>query len=233
MASQHNRSSTYKALIDGNQAQPESREMELHTKLFGEDSLKAKLPHGLPSEEVLNEELAVMHVRANSYSSIAGANSTTFHQYRNARRREHERIEGMYRDAERELKEAEFDARRAERMAAAEAQTQKRAAKRLKKKDAKRRRLAESKSKAAAADSESDGPAAAPAPDPATAPAAAPEVSADGPAAAPAPDPAPAAAPEVSAATSPGTSPQASAAGAAAGVRLPTAAAPLRPSFNS
>eukprot|EP01065_Artemidia_motanka_P016085 TRINITY_DN1980_c0_g2_i2.p2 TRINITY_DN1980_c0_g2~~TRINITY_DN1980_c0_g2_i2.p2 ORF type:complete len:211 (+),score=67.40 TRINITY_DN1980_c0_g2_i2:82-714(+) len=210
MASQHNRSSTYKALIDGNQAQPESREMELHTKLFGEDSLKAKLPHGLPSEEVLNEELAVMHVRANSYSSIAGANSTTFHQYRNARRREHERIEGMYRDAERELKEAEFDARRAERMAAAEAQTQKRAAKRLKKKDAKRRRLAESKSKAAAADSESDGPAAAPAP-----------------------DPAPAAAPEVSAATSPGTSPQASAAGAAAGVRLPTAAAPLRPSFNS
>eukprot|EP01062_Namystynia_karyoxenos_P060029 TRINITY_DN51494_c0_g1_i1.p2 TRINITY_DN51494_c0_g1~~TRINITY_DN51494_c0_g1_i1.p2 ORF type:complete len:197 (+),score=83.23 TRINITY_DN51494_c0_g1_i1:92-682(+) len=171
MASQHNRSGTYKALIEGNLAQPVSHEMELHAKVFGPDSLKEKQPHGLPPEEVLNEELRVMKVKPNMYSSIAGASSSTFHQYRFQRRREHERVEAMYKEAAQELKDKEFEQRRAERQAAEAAKTQKRAAKRQKKKAAKRRRATEgAKPGAAAASAESSSeeegehaPAAAPA----------------------------------------------------------------------
>ena len=86
MASQHNRPSSYKALIEGNKIEPETREAFLHQKVFGDEAeSQERKPHGLPSEEVLNAELKTMKVNPRAKSSIAGASSSTFHVYRNQR----------------------------------------------------------------------------------------------------------------------------------------------------
>ena len=107
MASQHNRPSSYKALIEGNQQTCTSIEQELAKKVFG-DEPREKKPHNLPSEEQLNEELRVMKVKAAMKSSIAGASSKTFEQYRKDRRVENNRLEGMFQKAAKDLEQKQF-----------------------------------------------------------------------------------------------------------------------------
>ena len=85
MASQHNRTSSYRALIEGNKTVAETREEFLHKKVMGDEPAERK-PHGLPPPEVLNEELKTMKVDSRAKSSIAGASSSTFHIYRQNRR---------------------------------------------------------------------------------------------------------------------------------------------------
>eukprot|EP01063_Lacrimia_lanifica_P011585 TRINITY_DN18329_c0_g2_i1.p1 TRINITY_DN18329_c0_g2~~TRINITY_DN18329_c0_g2_i1.p1 ORF type:complete len:229 (+),score=67.31 TRINITY_DN18329_c0_g2_i1:71-688(+) len=203
MASQHNRSSTYKALIGGNEVAVMSREDELHKRVFG-DAPREKKPHGLPSEEELNKELQTMKVNPRSYSSIAGASSTSFDDYRMERRKEHERLEKMYKDAETELKEEQFAKTKRAREDAEAEKTSQRAAKRHKKKDAQKKRQDAFKKLEAAGKAPpveglpGPGPHVGPAPGPA--PEAAPEVG-------PAPGPAPEAAPEVGPAPGPAPAP--------------------------
>eukprot|EP01064_Diplonema_japonicum_P027092 TRINITY_DN38875_c0_g1_i1.p1 TRINITY_DN38875_c0_g1~~TRINITY_DN38875_c0_g1_i1.p1 ORF type:complete len:159 (+),score=43.37 TRINITY_DN38875_c0_g1_i1:54-530(+) len=150
MASQHNRSSTYRALVDGNIPVPSTREEVLHAKYAegDEDEKKERKPHGLPSEEVLNEELRNMKVKPNGLSSIAGANSNTFDQYRIARRHEIQRVEKMYRHAEDEKRKECFEKRKREREGEQADRTASRAAKRNKKKENKMKRDQEFKAKA-------------------------------------------------------------------------------------
>ncbi|KAJ9457862.1 hypothetical protein DIPPA_32866 [Diplonema papillatum] len=144
MASQHNRSSSYRALIEGRDRPKQlTREEELHQKLMEllpEDERDVKRPHGLPAEEELNQELKSMKVNPRSYSSIAGAGSSTFHQYRFARRTETNRLEKMYSEAEHEIKARLFEQRKREREEAEAEKTSMRASKRNKKKEGKKKR---------------------------------------------------------------------------------------------
>eukprot|EP01061_Rhynchopus_euleeides_P010902 TRINITY_DN20468_c0_g1_i1.p1 TRINITY_DN20468_c0_g1~~TRINITY_DN20468_c0_g1_i1.p1 ORF type:complete len:196 (+),score=52.63 TRINITY_DN20468_c0_g1_i1:46-588(+) len=147
MASQHNRTSSYRALIDGNKTVATTFEEVMHEKVMGAVGEGERKPHGLPPPEVLNEELKTLKVNPRSKSSIAGANSSTFHIYRANRREERERIERMYQSASKEQESKDFQERKRQREDEEASKTASRASKRQKKKDA----AAERKKKAASA----------------------------------------------------------------------------------
>ncbi|KAF7097665.1 hypothetical protein CFC21_099461 [Triticum aestivum] len=71
---------------------------------------------------------------SNTSGSSAGSGSGDFHQYRQMRRREQDRITRMERDYEKRKQVAEFNLRREERLKAAEERTAKKRLKRQKKK---------------------------------------------------------------------------------------------------
>ncbi|GLJ30155.1 hypothetical protein SUGI_0596480 [Cryptomeria japonica] len=71
----------------------------------------------------------------NTSGSSAGSGSGDFHQYRQMRRREQDRLARMDADYEKRKELEEFNARREERVRAAEERTAKKRAKRQKKKD--------------------------------------------------------------------------------------------------
>ncbi|KAL2642335.1 hypothetical protein R1flu_009922 [Riccia fluitans] len=75
---------------------------------------------------------------SNTSGSSAGSGSGDFHQYRQMRRREQDRLIRMELDYQSRKEEAEFQARREERIRAAEERTAKKRARRLKKKEKKR-----------------------------------------------------------------------------------------------
>lgn len=77
---------------------------------------------------------------SNTSGSSAGSGSGDFHQYRQMRRKEQDRISRMDVDYQRRKELAEFNARREERIQAAEERTAKKRAKRQKKKDKKRQK---------------------------------------------------------------------------------------------
>ncbi|KAL5563586.1 hypothetical protein UlMin_033333 [Ulmus minor] len=78
-------------------------------------------------------------VRVNNTSgSSAGSGSGDFHQYRQMRRKEQDRLARMDVDYQRRKEEAEFNMRREERLKAAEERTAKKRLKRQKKKQRKR-----------------------------------------------------------------------------------------------
>ncbi|KAE8777615.1 hypothetical protein D1007_49586 [Hordeum vulgare] len=75
---------------------------------------------------------------SNTSGSSAGSGSGDFHQYRQMRRREQDRITRMESDYERRKQVAEFNLRREERLKAAEERTAKKRLKRQKKKQRKK-----------------------------------------------------------------------------------------------
>ncbi|BBN14930.1 PRKR-interacting protein 1 [Marchantia polymorpha subsp. ruderalis] len=75
---------------------------------------------------------------SNTSGSSAGSGSGDFHQYRQMRRREQDRLSRMELDYIKRKEETEFLARREERILAAEERTAKKRARRLKKKENKR-----------------------------------------------------------------------------------------------
>ncbi|KAG6541795.1 hypothetical protein Mapa_016808 [Marchantia paleacea] len=75
---------------------------------------------------------------SNTSGSSAGSGSGDFHQYRQMRRREQDRLSRMELDYIKRKEETEFLARRDERIRAAEERTAKKRARRLKKKENKR-----------------------------------------------------------------------------------------------
>lgn len=77
---------------------------------------------------------------SNTSGSSAGSGSGDFHQYRQMRRKEQDRLARMDVDYEKRKELAEFNARREERIKAAEERTAKKRAKRQKKKDKKRQK---------------------------------------------------------------------------------------------
>ncbi|KAG5254140.1 hypothetical protein OIU77_016596 [Salix suchowensis] len=74
---------------------------------------------------------------SNTSGSSAGSGSGDFHQYRQMRRKEQDRLARMDADYQRRKEIAEFNMRREERMKAAEEQTEKKRLKRQKKKQRK------------------------------------------------------------------------------------------------
>ncbi|XP_037466186.1 PRKR-interacting protein 1 homolog [Triticum dicoccoides] len=79
---------------------------------------------------------------SNTSGSSAGSGSGDFHQYRQMRRREQDRITRMERDYEKRKQVAEFNLRREERLKAAEERTAKKRLKRQKKKQRKKEKRA-------------------------------------------------------------------------------------------
>lgn len=77
---------------------------------------------------------------SNTSGSSAGSGSGDFHQYRQMRRKEQDRLARMDVDYQRRKELAEFNARREERIRAAEERTAKKRSKRQKKKDKKRQK---------------------------------------------------------------------------------------------
>ncbi|XP_062090350.1 uncharacterized protein LOC133796718 [Humulus lupulus] len=75
---------------------------------------------------------------SNTSGSSAGSGSGDFHQYRQMRRKEQDRLARMDVDYQRRKEEAEFNMRREERLKAAEERTAKKRLKRQKKKQRKR-----------------------------------------------------------------------------------------------
>ncbi|KAK9286298.1 hypothetical protein L1049_014688 [Liquidambar formosana] len=75
---------------------------------------------------------------SNTSGSSAGSGSGDFHQYRQMRRKEQDRLARMDADYQRRKEEAEFNTRREERIKAAEERTSKKRLKRLKKKQRKK-----------------------------------------------------------------------------------------------
>eukprot|EP00252_Welwitschia_mirabilis_P018204 TRINITY_DN40475_c0_g1_i1.p1 TRINITY_DN40475_c0_g1~~TRINITY_DN40475_c0_g1_i1.p1 ORF type:complete len:183 (+),score=56.96 TRINITY_DN40475_c0_g1_i1:111-659(+) len=75
---------------------------------------------------------------SNTSGSSAGSGSGDFHQYRQMRRKEQDRLSRMDSDYQRRKELAEFNARREERLKAAEERTARKRAKRQKKKERKR-----------------------------------------------------------------------------------------------
>ncbi|KAL3699104.1 hypothetical protein R1sor_017126 [Riccia sorocarpa] len=75
---------------------------------------------------------------SNTSGSSAGSGSGDFHQYRQMRRREQDRLMRMELDYQKRKEEDEFQARREESIRAAEERTAKKRARRLKKKERKR-----------------------------------------------------------------------------------------------
>ncbi|KAL6964047.1 hypothetical protein U1Q18_035100 [Sarracenia purpurea var. burkii] len=109
-------------------------------------------PRPSPEEEDLEVKLRriieQVPVRVNNASgSSAGSGSGDFHQYRQMRRKEQDRLARMDADYQRRQELAEFNKRKEERMKAAEERTAKKRAKRQKKKQRKK----ETKSKSNAA----------------------------------------------------------------------------------
>ncbi|CAM6092787.1 unnamed protein product [Calypogeia fissa] len=80
---------------------------------------------------------------SNTSGSSAGSGSGDFHQYRQMRRREQDRLARMEADYLKRTEEQDFLARREERMRAAEDRTAKKRSKRQKKKDKKRQKKQE------------------------------------------------------------------------------------------
>lgn len=78
---------------------------------------------------------------SNTSGSSAGSGSGDFHQYRQMRRREQDRITRMESDYEKRKQVAEFNLRREERLKAAEERTSKKRLKRQKKKQRKKEKL--------------------------------------------------------------------------------------------
>ncbi|XP_052205997.1 uncharacterized protein LOC127810484 [Diospyros lotus] len=108
-----------------------------------------------PEEEDLEVKLRriIEHVPvrvSNTSGSSAGSGSGDFHQYRQMRRKEQDRLTRMDADYQRRKETAEFNVRREERMRAAEERTAKKRLKRQKKKQKKK----EKKSKSEAAGEE-------------------------------------------------------------------------------
>jgi len=79
---------------------------------------------------------------SNTSGSSAGSGSGDFHQYRQMRRREQDRLARMDADYQKRKKMAEFELRREERMKAAEERTAKKRLKRQKKKQRKKEKRA-------------------------------------------------------------------------------------------
>ncbi|CAD6211601.1 unnamed protein product [Miscanthus lutarioriparius] len=79
---------------------------------------------------------------SNTSGSSAGSGSGDFHQYRQMRRREQDRLARMDADYQKRKEMAEFELRREERMKAAEERTAKKRLKRQKKKQRKKEKLA-------------------------------------------------------------------------------------------
>uniref|UniRef100_A0A0D6QSN8 PRKR-interacting protein 1 n=1 Tax=Araucaria cunninghamii TaxID=56994 RepID=A0A0D6QSN8_ARACU len=77
---------------------------------------------------------------SNTSGSSAGSGSGDFHQYRQMRRREQDRLSRMDVDYERRKELAEFNAKREERIKAAEERTAKKRAKRQKQKEKRRQK---------------------------------------------------------------------------------------------
>jgi len=77
---------------------------------------------------------------SNTSGSSAGSGSGDFHQYRQMRRKEQDRLTRMDVDYQKRKELAEFNARREERIKAAEERTAKKRAKRQKKKDKKKQK---------------------------------------------------------------------------------------------
>lgn len=115
-----------------------------------------KPPAANPEEEDLEIKLRrileCVPVRvSNTSGSSAGSGSGDFHQYRQMRRREQDRLARMDADYQKRKVVAEFNLRREEKLKAAEERTAKKRAKRQKKKQRKR----EKKSNSAAGGEES------------------------------------------------------------------------------
>ncbi|EFJ36625.1 hypothetical protein SELMODRAFT_403186 [Selaginella moellendorffii] len=77
---------------------------------------------------------------SNTSGSSAGSGSGDFHQYRQMRRREQDRLARMEADYQRKKEQTEFAIRREARLKEAEERTAKRRAKRLKKKEKKKQK---------------------------------------------------------------------------------------------
>eukprot|EP00246_Nothoceros_aenigmaticus_P000396 TRINITY_DN10593_c0_g1_i2.p2 TRINITY_DN10593_c0_g1~~TRINITY_DN10593_c0_g1_i2.p2 ORF type:complete len:173 (-),score=49.02 TRINITY_DN10593_c0_g1_i2:1740-2258(-) len=90
---------------------------------------------------------------SNTSGSSAGSGSGDFHQYRQMRRREQDRLARMELDYQKRKEETEFLARRDERVKAAEERTAKKRAKRQKQKEKKKQKRLQS-SKSAGEDAE-------------------------------------------------------------------------------
>ncbi|KAL6546120.1 hypothetical protein OROGR_009994 [Orobanche gracilis] len=100
-------------------------------------------PAGNPEDEDLEVKLRrileCVPVRvSNTSGSSAGSGSGDFHQYRQMRRKEQDRLARMDADYQKRKEVAEFNQRREERLKAADERTAKKRLKRLKKKQRKR-----------------------------------------------------------------------------------------------
>ncbi|KAI7991962.1 Reticulon-like protein B11 [Camellia lanceoleosa] len=110
----------------------------------GSNALVEYVPPGPnPEEEDLEIKLRriLEHVPvrvSNTSGSSAGSGSGDFHQYRQMRRKEQDRLARMDADYQKRKEVAEFNMRREERMKAAEEQSEKKRLKRLKKKQRKK-----------------------------------------------------------------------------------------------
>ncbi|KAJ7517301.1 hypothetical protein O6H91_21G017600 [Diphasiastrum complanatum] len=93
---------------------------------------------------------------SNTSGSSAGSGSGDFHQYRQMRRREQDRLARMEVDYQKRKEEAEFLARREARIKAAEERTAKKRAKRQKKKE--KKKLKKNKLDKSSCPSEVQGP---------------------------------------------------------------------------
>ncbi|KAL2939286.1 PRKR-interacting protein 1 [Bienertia sinuspersici] len=134
-------------IVSVNDKPPSSAMVALPPKSDGSSSNNALVAYSRPLIEEEQEDLEIKLRRiidnvpvrvSNTSGSSAGSGSGDFHQYRQMRRREQDRLARIEVDYQRRKEVAEFEMRREQRLKATEERTSKKRAKRQKKKQKKK-----------------------------------------------------------------------------------------------